>query len=337
MKKILLFALLFAASGVFAQSAKIVPPSPPKQHEPWELKLNPTQKASVPPAENPFGLPTGKRRPLPAFSPLSATTSDVRITRGENGLPILFEGTTEASANTGDVKTGALDYLASLQPAGIDEPYSEFVVKSAETDQLGHTHVRLEQVYLGVPVYGGEVIAHLRNGAFESLNGRYYPTPQLASVKPAVDAARAIESAKQSIGLENIKTPPADDNQKLLHHEPFTAELIVYHHHFQLNNERLAWYVEAHPNPLKRLIYLIDAQTGEVIHHFDYTCQIDGGRAAAAVAVAVGSGSSTPATDCQPPLPPATATATATATFLPPVTGSGNDLLGINRTFGVWQ
>ena len=249
------------------------------------------------------------------------------MTRGENGLPILFEGTTEASANTGDVKTGALDYLASLQPAGIDEPYAEFMVKSAETDQLGHTHVRLEQVYLGVPVYGGEVIAHLRDGAFESLNGRYYPTPQLTSVKPAVDAARAIESAKQSIGFENIKMPPADDNQKLLRHEPFTAELIVYHHNFQLNNERLAWYVEAHPDPLKRLIYFIDAQTGEVIHHFDYTCQIDGGRAA----VAAGSSSSTPATDYPLPLP------TATATFLPPATGSGNDLLGINRTFGVWQ
>ncbi len=327
MKKILTFAILLAVSGAFAQSAKKTPPAPKQNHQPWELTLHLTKESAVPPAENPFNLPAVKRKPLLPFTPASGTTPQVRITRGENGLPILFEGNTDASVVTGDVKAGALGYLASLQPPGIAEPPAEFVVKSAETDQLGNTHVRLEQVYLGVPVYGGEVIAHTRNGSFEMLNGRYYPTPQIATVVPAVDAARAVESVKKSIGLENIKPGPVTDELKLFKSEPFKADLVIYHHGFQLNNERLAWYVEAHPNPLQRLIYFVDAQTGEVIHHYDSTCKIDGGRCA-------GSSSTRPADDnsenCR-------ASGRRVAPAPPPGVGTGTDLLGLSRTFGVWQ
>lgn len=327
MKKILTFAILLAVTGAFAQSAKKTPPPPKKYHEPWELTLHPTKEIAVPPAENPFGLPAVKRKPLPLFTPVSGTSPQVRVTRGENGMPILFEGATPASAVAGDVKAGALGYLASLQPAGIAEPLAEFAVKSAETDQLGNTHVRLEQVYLGVPVYGGEVIAHTHKGSFDMLNGRYYPTPQIATVTPAVDAARAIESVKKSIGPDNIKTGPATDELKLFEAEPFKADLVIYHHGFQLDNERLAWYVEAHPNPLQRLIYFVDAQTGEVIHHFDYTCKIDGGRCAGLLhAQTAGENAENGG-----------ATASAPAPAPPPVTGNGTDLLGLNRTFGLWQ
>lgn len=322
MKRVLTFAILLAVTGAYAQSAKKNPPAPKKNHESWELKLHPAKKFAVPPAENPFDLPLVQHNPLPAFMPVSGTTAQVRVTRGENGLPILFEGKTEASAVTGDVKTGALNYLASLQPAGIAEPLAEFVVGRAETDQLGNTHVRLEQVYLGVPVYGGEVIAHTRNGAFEMLNGRYYPTPQLATVKPAIDADRAIMNVKKSIGLENIKTDWSPEELKLFKFAPFKADLIIYHHDFQLNNERLAWYVEAHPNLLKRLVYFVDAQTGEVIHHFDNTCKIDGGRCEGHDNIQSADNASAKETPAFAP---------------PPGTGSGADLLSMNRTFGVWQ
>ncbi|MBK7937764.1 MAG: M4 family metallopeptidase [Lewinellaceae bacterium] len=322
MKKILLFALLLATSGAFAQSAKKNPPAPKKDYQTWELKFNLPETPAVPPAENPFGLPSVKRQPLPAFLPAAATAPQVRITRGENGLPIWFEGKTEASAITGDVKAGALNYIASLQPAGIAEPLTEFAARSVQTDEQANTHVRFDQIYLGVPVYGGEVIAHTRQGEFERLNGRYFPTPQLASVTPAIDAGRAIETVKQSIGFENVKTNWTAEQMKFMKSEPFQTSLIIYHPDFQPNNERLAWLVEARPNLLTRVIYFIDAQTGEVIHHFDHTCKIDGGRH---VESRCSEG------DANMPLPVFTAPAP------PPVTANGTDLLGVNRSFGAWQ
>src|SRR5690606_9270461 len=106
--------------------------------------------------------------------------------------------------------------------------------KRVETDEAGNSHVRLEQIYQGVPVFGGEVIAHARGGAFDLLNGRYYPTPQLASVAPALDAGRAIDRVKMAIGPENIQTDWTPEQQQLLKIEPFKAELVIYHHDFQL-------------------------------------------------------------------------------------------------------
>ncbi len=328
MKRIILLALLFASVGAFAQSAKKTPP-PKKTFEPWQLKLNIPQKAGVPPAENPFGLPVVKRTPLPAFIPQQSGTTapNIKVTRGENGLPILFEGQTGASGETADPKVDALNYLASLQPAGITEPLLEFAATSVETDEQGNLHVRLEQQYRGIPVFGGEVIAHTRGGKFALLNGRYFPTPQLNDMTPALDAGRAIDQVKQDIGPDNIKANWTADELHLFKAERFTAELIVYHHEDQLNNERLAWRVQARPNLLRRLIYFVDAKTGEIIHHYDFTCAIDGGRHETA-----GSGSNIEyPTDanCQPP--------TATANFLPPVTGTGVDLLGVSRSFGAWQ
>lgn len=333
MKKILLLALLMAATAqLFSQSAKIKTPQKNTSVGAAQLKLNQSPVA-VPPAKNPFGLPGVKYQTLPALVPQnSATAPNIRVTRDKNGMPILFEGKTGASGNTSDLKTDALAYLASLQPAGITAPSSEFIAKRVETDEAGNSHVRLEQIYQGVPVFGGEVIAHARSGAFDLLNGRYYPTPQLASITPALDASRAIDRVKMAIGPENLQTDWTPEQKQLLKIEPFKAELVIYHHDFQLDNERLAWHVEARPNLMKRVVYFVDALSGEVIHHYDFTCKIDGGRHTVCSGhLAVGSEqwavSPLPTANCQ----------LSTAYPPPPVTGNGTDLLGQSRSFGAWQ
>lgn len=344
MKKILFFALLFAATAhVFAQSAKTNPPKKSNSDAPAKLNFN-SPKLSVPPTRNPFGLSEVKFQPLPALAPQNgAAAPNVHITRAKNGMPILFEGKTGASTNISDPKAGALAYLESLHPAGIADPAAEFVVKGVETDNAGDRHIRLEQVYQGVPVFGGEVIAHARGGAFDLLNGRYYPTPQLASVVPTLDADRAIDRVKQAIGPENINTDWTPEQIQLLKIQPFKTELVIYHHDFQLDNERLAWHVEARPNLLKRLIYFVDANTGEVIHSYDFTCKIDG-HAVCDKHSSTGSNDEFIQHDRLAAIPTfsaglPTVAATATATAFPPplIDGTGIDLLNQNRTFGVWQ
>lgn len=348
MKKILLFALFFAAiTHVFAQSAKTNPPKKSDSKQPVKLNFNPPQ-ISVPPAQNPFGLPDLGYQTLARFTPQSGVSApNIQITRAKNGMPILFEGKTDVSANISDLKAGALGYLASLHPQGITDPAAEFVAKRVETDAAGNSHIRLEQVCQGVPVFGGEVIAHTHSGAFDMLNGRYYPTPQLASVAPALDAGWAIDQVKLAIGPDNIKNDWTPAQKQLLKIEPFKAELVIYHHNNQLDNERLAWYVEAHPRMMSRVIYFVDANTGEVIHHYDFTCKIDG-HAASHQHTATGNTASFNQPDLPPAIPTygtglpsvaatATATATATASAPPPVNGTGMDLLGQNRSFGAWQ
>lgn len=317
--------LLTGTAPLDAQSAKTHPPVKSNTQEPTRLQLK-QAPAVVPPAENPFGIENVHFRVLPTFDPQNAVANtDVRITRDKNGLPILFEGKTAASAGVSDLKKGAVAYMASLKPEGITDPAAEFVYARMETDEGGNSHIRLDQVYQGVPVFGGEVIAHARNGAFDLLNGRYYPTPQLASVVPAINAGRAIDRVKEAIGPDNIKNDWTAQQLQLLQIQPFKSELVIYHHEGQQDNERLAWHVEARPTMMKRLIYFIDANTGEIIHTYDFTCKIDGH-------AHCDRSDHQPAETVTAPAP-----APATAPPPPPVTGTGTDLLGQSRSFGAWQ
>lgn len=310
MKKILLWVFLaaFSLQQAAAQSAKTHPPVKGPQPAAERLKLKPWPgKAAIPPAENPFGLPRANYKPVGPLALPSAPVAGVQTVRAENGLPVFFKGKTEASGTADAEKPlgeRALEYLTSLQPAGLAQPGAEFVAKHIETDEQGNAHVRLEQVYQGVPVYGGELIAHTKNGAFELLNGRYFPTPKLASVTPVISAASALQTVVDDLGPDNVKSAWTDEERTLVGGKEVQTALVVYHPERNLNAERLAWHIVIYPNLLRREVYFIDALSGAIIQHFDNTCEIH-----------------------PTPAPPSGG----------PVTATGLDLKNQNRSFGAWM
>jgi Zn-dependent metalloprotease len=301
MNKILpLVALcLCTASGLFAQGAKKIPLANHPANPQANLNIHPFPKASVPTAENVFGLPVPERQPIT----LNTSGDGVRVTLGDNGLPILFQGKTMASGSAGDARPAtqrAVAYFASLRPASINDPATEFVATRVQTDEQGNQHVRLEQRFQGIPVFGSELIAHSKNGSFEMANGRYYPTPTLKSVAPALNATTAIQQIVNQIGASKVKTSWTDEERQIIGGEPFRPELVVYHLKNDPKLEVLAWFIEAHPNLMSRMMYFIDAQTGEILNQIDATCSFDGA-------------------------------------LNGPVTASGADLKGITRSFGAWD
>jgi Zn-dependent metalloprotease len=282
MKKItsLLVLLAFAAAPVFAQHGKVKPsttaPAPGTSPQ-----LNWPGKAAAPPAYKPFNVATARPQPMaPLQIPQASGTSGVFIQRAENGLPIFFEGKTEASGNAAENKPmaeRALDYCASLAPLGIVAPQAEFVAKATETDEQGNAHVRMDQVFNGLPVWGGEVICHTQNGAFGRMNGRYFPTPKLNALTPALNAEAAILKVKSEIGGANLKTDWTEEDLKLIDGgQPFSATLIVFHPKESLTGERLTWHVAARPNVFSRSEWFVDATTGEVLDQFEHTCNLLG-------------------------------------------------------------
>ena len=332
MKKFLVLALCCAmACPAFSQATKLLPPSSGKTYSPEQLRLQWPGKAAVPTVENPFGLPATTRQPLPAFQPVAAGAPAVRLIRADNGMPIFFQGKTDASGTMGDAKplaNRALEYCASLQPPGVDHPTEEFTAGLTTTDEQGNAHVRLQQVFQGVPVYGGEVIAHTQKGSFTMLNGRYYPTPQLLSVAPTLSVEAAIQQVKNRIGADKIKTNWSPKELALIDGPPFEAELTVYHPQRQLQGERLVWLVTARPGILIRTVYFLDAHTGELIHQFEHICKIDGGR------LDHSANHDHPITPMEAenlPMP------TAPWVVDGPVMAGGQDLLNVNRTFGAYQ
>ena len=333
MKNFSLLAVLLAlAFPAFSQNIKPQPASSGKAYTPEQLRVKWPGKAAVPTAENPFGAPAVTHQPLPALQHIAPGLPTVRITRGENGMPILFQGKTAASGTSADTKpmaARAVDYCASLQPAGIVDPAAEFMAGVTTTDEQGNAHVRLQQVFQGVPVYGGEVIAHSQKGAFELLNGRYYPTPRLNSVTPSLNGEAAIQLVKTNIGSDKIKTNWTPGELQLIDGPPFEATLMVYHPRRELNTERLAWVVTARPNILTRTVYFLDAHTGEIIHQFEHICKIDGGL--------LGHESHSEQPSAVPETEQAAVPVVAPWTVDGPVSAGGQDLANVNRIFGAYQ
>ncbi len=321
---VLVFLMLLLGTSAFAQSAKKNPPPANRTFTPAELAAR-KPSTSVPPAEQVFGIPTPSLKPMPAFIPGTPAPSTLKITRDENGMPIFFESKPEIRVDA-DRKTpaeNALAFLVQLQPAGILDPANEFVVSSVQTDEQGNYHVRLQQVLHTIPVYGAELIAHSKNGYFISLGGRYYPSEFKLTTNPAIAATTAYEQAMADFGPAYTKTRWTAEELKFIGGATHQTQLVVYHPKTSPQTARLAWYVEAHPNLLKRVVYFVDAQTGAVIHHFDHTCKIDGGRHVSHKTAEV--------------TETAHNTQTTEEVVVGPVTANGLDLLDNNRSFGAWQ
>jgi len=322
MKHILLPALLcLAALQAFGQGGKQIPLSNSTPNKAVNLNIRPwfTPKASW--SENPFGVSAPEVKTL-------SVVPGVKITMGDEGLPIYFEGAT--STETVEERTagaGALVYLESLHPAGIQDATAEFVVGKVQTDERGNFHVRLQQQYKGVPVFGAELIAHTKGGIFTSAAGRYVATPHLQGITPQITAETALQKVVEHFGADKVKKNWSADELELIGGQPNRSKLVIYRVKEKNNEVHLAWNITMFPNLITQMIYFVDAQTGEVLHSYNAACNIAGNHKIHAGCQTQGVVSA----DCQDE------TAYTTSSAPPPVMASGLDLEGINRSFGAWQ
>ncbi len=105
----------------------------------------------------------------------------------ENSVPVYIEGKLKSTGSRG-MKTEnlALEYLETAGPLmKVKDASKKFKVVSVETDALEMTHVRFQQLYHDIPVYGAEVIVHGENSNFDFLNGTYFSDFELENITPA--------------------------------------------------------------------------------------------------------------------------------------------------------
>jgi Zn-dependent metalloprotease len=92
----------------------------------------------------------------------------------------------------------AVEYLQNV--FGLKSPYGLKLLKQ-EDDQLGFAHRRYQQTYNGIPLLGGVLIAHFRNGRLHSFNGEIFETGDLNS-KSKLPERQCLEIALDSVGAE---------------------------------------------------------------------------------------------------------------------------------------
>jgi Zn-dependent metalloprotease len=158
----------------------------------------------------------------------------------------------------------ALDFLAARQDLfGLRDPHSELRLVREETDNLGMSHVRLEQMYDGLRVWGCQKIVHFSpNDDIYMVAGQNIPSPSIA-VKPSLPSssaeATAVEDINDEIGSFAVRPE---------------SELLIYPDN---GEPRLAWLVTVNGVNTGGFRYkvFVDAKTGRVLNKYN-DIQFDG-------------------------------------------------------------
>ncbi len=212
-----------------------------------------------------------------------AKREGLTILRDENGMPTQITGipkhlSTTLKAGRVDAVSRAFNYLSAVSPfLKNTNVEAEFQVKDMQSDELNQTHIRMKQTYKGLPVYGAEIIMHQTGSDVSSLNGKMYPTPSIEDVTPRFSEDNIGEIAQKDIQQAGgtLRTLTFAEKAILKYEKP-KAELMIYHKDDNPEEEHLAYQVVVRPSFHERWIYMVDAQTGEILDKYNYTCTIDG-------------------------------------------------------------
>ncbi len=160
--------------------------------------------------------------------------------------------TTGTAAELEQARSTGLTFLQSV----VRQPQVEIRVTRVSVDQLSMAHVRVQQFFQGIPVFGGEAIAHLRpDGSLASITDSLVPAVKVV-VTPTITADQAVARARAAIGSA-AAAPPRPPTLWVLRRED--ADPLAYRLDFQLITT---------PKP-GRPVAFVDAHTGAIVLLYD--------------------------------------------------------------------
>jgi vibriolysin len=166
----------------------------------------------------------------------------------------------------GNLETAAIDFIKSTADMTASDR-DDWKVRSVKRGKDGREHVRLDQVYAGIKVWGADVVVHADERSFRGVDGTVAKAiDENLAVTPAFDATKAIAIAK---GLYDASIT---DRSAKLGYSRESAELVILPG--PKGTVRLAWHTEffterqAGKDP-GLWNHFIAADSGEVLESFN--------------------------------------------------------------------
>jgi bacillolysin len=162
----------------------------------------------------------------------------------------------ETFSNAATVAGRGADFWRSYGAAfGVRSYDDELALRSAATDGYGVTHLRYDQRYQGLPVFGRQLLLHIRDGEVLAANGRFASDIGVTT-SPHVSTTGAEWVASGAIPVRGERRLVGD------------PELLI--HVDGVDRARLAWKVSvASAEPFGLWRVFVDAVSGDVIRAYD--------------------------------------------------------------------
>ncbi len=176
-----------------------------------------------------------------------------------------YQPTAAEAGNPVAIARGFLDDNRALFKLRSVSAELQFLRNEADR-QLGWSHVRMSQVYRGIPVFGRQLVVHLdTNNAVVAVTGQFRPEIDL-NTEPRVNKADA-----EQIALDEMLNGQLQPDQRsrvkatILRGQ---TQLIIYLD--QNDQPRLTWCVTIMTNsPLGQWRVFVNARRAGVVHVFD--------------------------------------------------------------------
>lgn len=145
----------------------------------------------------------------------------------------------------------------------LSEPSKQLHIVGTYSDNLGITHIKAQQYFKGIKVYGAESFVHI-GASKDVFNGYIYPVADTISVTPKLSAAEVLQIVSADLSTRTVVKELTAKQQEILEYSAPQISLIMY-------QSALAYEVSVRPNFIQEWKYFVDAQTGRIINQFNNT------------------------------------------------------------------
>ncbi|MBL7728994.1 MAG: M4 family metallopeptidase, partial [Dinghuibacter sp.] len=176
--------------------------------------------------------------------------------------------------------------IKMINPSGVSVTLFNGNRVQSETDRIGQTHHRYQQIHQGIKVENAVLLVHVQNNKIQSQNGRWVKDfPSALPTTPLVNATQAVEKAMQYSGARTFKWQMPEEEAFLKREQQNPnatfyprAELVYYCGEQDINPAalKLAYKLDVYAHdPVGRSYIFVDAVTGallgkrELIHEAD--------------------------------------------------------------------
>jgi Zn-dependent metalloprotease len=204
----------------------------------------------------------------------------------------------------------------------LNNPVEELALMRSVRDELSYEHVRFQQIYKGIPVWGRDLYVHFNSqGTAYLINGTYEPTPAGVETTPRQRSTDALQVVVDDLKAHHRWQPLSKEAASFLGISEPTADLVLYPS--GTGAVRLAYEVSIHPNLVEWYSYMIDAVDGRVLNKIARHCTLW-----------PHDESKVPASTMEFELDGPTAPHTAAGSFAP---ATATDLNGVSQSLRVWN